>query len=126
MLPGGDPTVIDPGPEDVVVDRAVDIVADILLTGPDHLHRSVDLLGDPGRGVGHVRLQSPAKAAADQMVVHCHLRFREAGRLGHRGAYALQQLGTWLPIHASAGDVGVTCTVQFSGSMQACASSGIS
>jgi hypothetical protein len=56
------------------------------------------------------------------MAVHRHLRLRQAGGLGHGGVHAFQNLAA----DPRLGGRGVMCTVQFSGSMQAWASSGIS
>ncbi len=93
MLPARDPSALQARPDDVVIGRPVDVVADVLLTRPHHLDGAVDLLGDPGRAVGHVRLQPPAEAAAQQMIVHGHLAFRQARSLGHRGMHPLNHLG---------------------------------
>src|SRR5262245_37141071 len=50
--------------------RPVHIVLDILLARPYDLHRTIDLLGDFDGADRPVGLEPPAKAAADQMIVH--------------------------------------------------------
>ncbi len=55
---------------------------DVLLAGPDHFHRAVNLLGDADGLRDEIDLQAPAESAAQVMVVHHHFRKRQAGRLG--------------------------------------------
>ena len=93
VLPADDSPALQARPEEVVIGWSVDVVADVLLAGPHHLDRTVDLLGDPRGAVGHVRLEPSAEAAADQMIVHGHLAFRQARGLGHGGVHALDHLG---------------------------------
>ena len=67
----------------------VHIVLDVFLAGPDDLDRTVDMLRDLDGASDTIDLQPPAKAAANQMVVHDDLVQRQArdlcgSRLGAR------------------------------------------
>ena len=72
--------------------------------------------------VDHVRLEPAAEAAAEQMVVHGDLL---DGRPAALAAAACTRVMTCVPIQTSHAP-GVRCTVQFIGSMVACARNGIS
>ena len=93
VLPASDSIALETSPEKIVIGGPVDVVADILLASPHDLYRPVDVLGDPRGGVSHVRLQPPAEAPADQMVVHGHLTLGQTGGLRHRRMYPLHHLG---------------------------------
>src|SRR5438874_9009849 len=54
----------------VVVVRAIHVVLDVLLAGPDYLHGPLDLLGDAHGLRDVVELESPAESAAQEVVVH--------------------------------------------------------
>src|SRR5262249_61179967 len=84
ILPGDDPAVVEACRNVVAIGRAVDVVLDILFAGPHDLHRSVDLFGDADGRRHHVGLETAAKAAADQLIVHDNLVDRQSGRLGGR------------------------------------------
>ena len=76
----------------VIVERPVDVVLDVLLAGPDHLHRALDLLGDLHRLGDAVDLQPAAEAAAEQVIVDLDLVQRQAGDLRCRRLRAGQDL----------------------------------
>ena len=61
---------IEPGGDLVVVVRPVHVVLDVFFPRPQHLHRRRHLFADLDRLRDHVELEPPAKAAAEQMVVH--------------------------------------------------------
>ncbi|MNF16091.1 hypothetical protein D3C80_2189600 [compost metagenome] len=63
----------------VVMEGPQRAVAGVLLAGIDDLHRVIHLLGHLHRVADEVGLQAPAEAAAEQLVVHLHLLFRQAG-----------------------------------------------
>ena len=65
---------------------------DILLAGPHHLYRPVDLLGDPYRLSDAVHLQSSAEPAAQQVIVHLDLLHWQTSRFGGRGLGASDDL----------------------------------
>ena len=94
---------------------------DVLLAGPDHLHRPVDLLGDLHRLGDAVDLEPPAEAAAEQVVVDADLLRRQPGDLG--GGRLGCVLATCVPTQTSQPSLR-TCTVQFIGSMVAWARNG--
>ena len=108
--------------DDVAVDRPIDVVLDVLLARPDHLDRPVDLLGDAHGLIAMSGFEPPAEAAADEVVVHGDLVERQAGSLAASPARGSM---TWVPTQTSQ-ESGVTCTVQFIGSMVACARNGSS
>ena len=55
---------------------------DILLAGPDHFHRSIDMFADAHGALGHVRFEPPSKAAAEQVLMHRDLVGRQARSFG--------------------------------------------
>ena len=82
IFPADDLAARQAGGNRVAIDRAIDIVLDVLLAGPHDLHRPVDLFGDANGRDHHVGLEPAPEAAADQMVVHGHFLDRQAGGLG--------------------------------------------
>src|SRR5262249_39124674 len=68
------------------------IVLDILLARPDHLDRTIDLLGDLDGTGGAVFLETPAKPTTEQMVVDDDLVQRQSGNLRGSGLYAHDRL----------------------------------
>ncbi len=85
MLPGSDFTVLHPGLQPFVIERPIELLADILLTRPHHLHGPLDTGGDANRGDDAVSLEPAAEGPADQVVVDCHLGGFDAERLGCAG-----------------------------------------
>ena len=81
VFPADDLAVRQARGDRVAIDRAIDIVLDVFLAGPYHLHRPVDLLGDANGRDHHVGLEPAAEAAAEQMVVDDHLLDRKPGGL---------------------------------------------
>ena len=57
----------------VVVVRAVHVVLDVFLARPDHLHRSLDLLGNPHGAHRPVELQAAPESTTEQMIVEADL-----------------------------------------------------
>jgi hypothetical protein len=55
---------IEPGSDPVVVIGSIDVVLHVLLAGPDHFHRPLDLLGDAHRQGLDVKLEPAAEPAA--------------------------------------------------------------
>ena len=85
------------------------------------LHRPVDLLRDL-HGLGDaVHLEPAAEAAAEQMVVDHDLLRRQAGHLARRRPG--RGSATWVPTQMSQPSLR-TWTVQFIGSIVACARNG--
>ncbi len=83
---------VQPRRDPVVVVRAIHIVLDVFLAGPDHLHGPVDLLGDTD-GLGDVvDFETPAETAAQEVVVHYDLLQRQARDFGGRRPNAAQYL----------------------------------
>ena len=76
----------------VVIERPIDVVLDVLLAGPDHLDRAIDLPGDLHRLGDAVDLQPAAEAAAEQVIVDLDLLQRQAGHLRRRRLGAAQNL----------------------------------
>ena len=66
----GVPCSVEAGGEPIVVVGSVDVVLDVFFAGPDHLDRTIDLLGDLHRLGDEIHLEPPAEAAAKQMVMH--------------------------------------------------------
>jgi hypothetical protein len=97
--------------------RPVHVVLDIFLARPHDLDRTIDMLGDLHR----VGFQPPAEAAADQMVVDRDLVQRQAGGLRRRRLDPRAM--AWLPTQISQLSLR-TWTVQFIGSIVACARNG--
>ena len=84
--PGDRPALlVQAGGQVVVVERSQAAVAGILLAGVDDLHRVIHLFGNFHRMADEVRFQAPAETAAEQLVVHHHLVFRQAGELRGKG-----------------------------------------
>ena len=81
VFPADDLAVRQGRGDRVAIDRAIDVVLDVLLAGPHHLDRPVDLLGDANGRDHHVGLEPAAEAAAEQMLVDGHLLDRKAGGL---------------------------------------------
>ena len=68
----------------VVVVRAVQVVLDVFLAGPDHLDRPAHVLRDLDRPHGPVVLEAAAESATQQMVVDAHLLALQTGELHDR------------------------------------------
>ena len=81
MLPADDPAVRQARRRAVAIDRPIDVVLDVLFARPNDLDRAVDFLRDAHGFFDHVRLEAPAEAAADEVVVHDDLVERQAGEL---------------------------------------------
>ena len=75
---------VQAGGDPVVIVRPIHIVLDIFLAGPHHLHGAGDLLRDLDRPDDEIHLEPPAEAAAQEVVVHLHSLFRQAGQLRSR------------------------------------------
>ena len=60
---------VETGGEAVEPIGPVHVVLDVLLAGPHHLHRPVNMHGDLNRAGDAVDLEPAAKSAADQMIV---------------------------------------------------------
>src|SRR5215831_21155501 len=73
VLPGRDAIAFEPSPKKVVVGRPKDVVTDVLLASPNDLYGTLDPLGDACGTVCHVRLEPPAEAPANQMIMHSDL-----------------------------------------------------
>ena len=116
-------SVIEAGADAVVVVGPVHVVLDVLLAAPDDLDRVLRLLGDQRRLQDEVELEPAPEAAAEQMIVDAHLA-RAAGRASS-ATTVCAMLGICVPTQMSQPS-GVTCTVQFIGSMVACARNGFS
>src|SRR5262245_8352679 len=71
--------VIEPGGQSIEEARAIHVVLDVFLPGPDNLHWTVHMHGDLHRTGNTVNLEPPPEAAADQMVVDRNLVLRQAG-----------------------------------------------
>ncbi len=84
---------IEAGGEPIVVVGPVDVVLDVFFAGPDHLDRTIDLLGDLHRLGDEIHLEPPAEAAAEQMVMNADLLGRQAGHLRGGGLGAGRDLG---------------------------------
>ncbi len=65
---------------------------DVFLARPDHLDRTIDLLGDLDRANDAVDFETPAEPAADEMVVDDDLVQRQSGDLRGRGLRARDRL----------------------------------
>src|SRR5438128_413207 len=76
---------IQAGSDPIVVARPVHVVLDVLLATPDHLYRAGDLLRNLHGPDDEVDLESPAEAAAQEMVVHLDLGLRQPGHLCRGG-----------------------------------------
>src|SRR5689334_12198455 len=64
------------------VDRAHDIVLDILLPGVGDFHGAIDSLSDPDGLIDEVGLETTAKPATNQVLVYGHLLWRDSERRG--------------------------------------------
>ena len=84
---------VEAGGEPIVVVGPVDVVLDVFFAGPDHLDRTIDLLGDLHRLGDEIHIEPPAEAAAEQMVMHPDLLGRNAGHLRGGGLGAGRDLG---------------------------------
>ena len=85
---------VQPGLEPRHAGGAVEVVLHVLFAGPQRLHRRAARSLGNGGGLGHVvHLQPPAKAAAQQQLVHGHLVFVDAQGLGGRHARQARHLG---------------------------------
>src|SRR6267378_52660 len=90
MVPGDwHSSLIETGRDPVEETGPIHVVLDIFLARPHDLHGAVDMLRDLDGASDAIDLQPPAKAAADQMVMHDDLVQRQArhlrgGRLGTR------------------------------------------
>jgi hypothetical protein len=94
MRPGDDFALcIDARADAIVIERTIHVVLNVLLARPDHLHRSLYLLGNPHGTHRPVVLQAPAESATEQMIVNADLfplqagqfhdsRLRDTGNLG--------------------------------------------
>ena len=70
MAPGNRHALsVEAGGEPVVVVGPVDVVLDVFFAGPNHLDRTIDLLGDLHRLGDEIHLEPPAEAAAEQVVM---------------------------------------------------------
>src|SRR5262249_6336043 len=69
----------------VVIVRAVQVVLNVLLARPDHLHRTADLLRDLYRSHRAIEIEAPAESTAQQMVVDAHLLAVQPRELHDRG-----------------------------------------
>ena len=124
MAPGNRLAVrVEPGLHAVVVIRPVHVVLDVLLAGPDDLHRPVDLLGDLHRLRDEVHLEPAAEAAAEEVVVHHDLLQRQAGDLRGDGLRPADDLRADPDVAAV---LARHATVQLIGSMVAWARNGSS
>ena len=91
---------------------------DVFLAGPDDLHRTVHMHGDLNCARDAVNFEPTTKAAADQVVVDdrpCPTAVRWSSR-----RLACARAMTWLPTQTSQPSLR-TWTVQFMGSIAACA-----
>ena len=122
-LPADDLAVRQAGREAVAIDRAVDVVLDVLLARPDHLDRSVDLLGD-AHGLRRPCPTSSRRPKPPPSRWLWTMTF-SSGRPVTFAAAACARASTCVPTQTSQPS-GVTCTVQFIGSIGACARNGSS
>src|SRR2546423_11730910 len=113
---------IEAGRDAIIVIRPVHVVLDVFLAAPEHLHRAGDLFRHLHRPGDEIHLEPPAEAAAHEMVVHPGLGLRQPG---HFGGGVLSE-GRYLGSHPHVAAVRRTWTVQFTGSMVACARNGCS
>ena len=113
---------VEAGGDPVVVVGPVHVVLDVFLAGPDDLDRAVDLLRDLDRLHDEVDLEPAAEAAAQQMVVHATF---SGGRPATFAAAPGRGATTWVPTQTSQPSCR-TWTVQFIGSIVACARNGTS
>src|ERR1700692_2459199 len=70
---------VEPGRQPVVIVGTVEVVLNVFLATPHNLHRSAHVTRDLYREERAVMLESPAEAAADEMVVDLYRVFRRAG-----------------------------------------------
>ena len=98
----------------------VHVVLDVFLARPHDLHGTIDLLGDLDGADRAVGLEPPAEAAADQMIVDDDLLGRQAGGLRSHRLDARDRLGA----DPDLAFILRKCTVQFIGSIVACARNG--
>ena len=61
---------IKPRRQTIEIVRPIHIVLDVLLAAPDHLHRTIDVLGDLDGQHRAIGLQPSAEATANQMIVN--------------------------------------------------------
>jgi hypothetical protein len=61
---------IKSGRQPIEIVRPIHIVLDVFLAAPDHLHRTIDVLGDLDGQHRAIGLQPSAEAAANQMIVN--------------------------------------------------------
>ena len=123
MAPGDRHAVlVEAGGEAVVVVRPVHVVLDVLLAAPHDLDRVLRLLGNQRRLDDEVELEPPSEAAAQEVIVDAHLLRFQAERCA---TACCATVGICVPTQMSQPS-GVTCTVQFIGSMVAWARNGAS
>jgi hypothetical protein len=84
---------VEPGFEEVKAGRAVEVVLDIVLPGPDKLDRAADLFRNPGRFDHKVIAQPPAEAAAHPRHIHGNVALGDAERRCHELGAGSRKLG---------------------------------
>src|SRR5215813_7660880 len=75
---------IKPRRQTIEIVRPIHIVLDVLLAAPDHLHRTIDVLGDLDGQHRAIGLQPSAEATANQMIVNFDRILWQAGEFGHQ------------------------------------------
>ena len=70
---------IKSGRQPVEIVRPIHIVLDVFLAAPDHLHRTIDVLGDLDSQHRAIGLQPSAEATANQMIVNLDCILRQTG-----------------------------------------------
>ncbi len=94
VAPGGQPALgVQPRRQPVEAGRTVEVVLDVVLAGPQQLHRRADRLGDPRRLDHEVVHQPPAEAAAAAGEVDGDVLGLDPQGLGHQLAAVLGVLG---------------------------------
>ena len=121
VFPGDHPAArVQPGAQPVHAAGTVEVLAQVLFAGPQHLHRRADRLGQVRRLRAVVRDEPPAEAAARAGHVH---RDRGGGKSGHARHQLPHAVGV-LHRPPDLGPSGPTSARQFIGSIGACARSG--
>src|SRR5579862_1776833 len=68
-MPGRDFPVLDSGLQPIVIERTITLLSDVLFARPDHFDGTCDVLRYAGGLADTVDLESPAKAAPNEVVI---------------------------------------------------------
>ena len=75
---------IKSGRQPIEIVRPIHIVLDVFLAAPDHLHRTIDVLGDLDSQHRAIGLQPSAEATANQMIVNLDRILWQPGEFDHQ------------------------------------------